>query len=268
MAQGYLVPLPQRLADANNLLAPGWKVFTWTTGGTFSTPLTTYSDAGLSSANTNPIITDASGYYRAFVAAGISLDISVQDENGVAQFTFESLNPMVDASGGGGSVTAVPTGAGCPWFGGSAPSGFLLCNGSLVSRATFSALFTVIGTTYGAGDGTTTFAVPDLRGRFPFGVAASGTGNALGGTFGAIDHTHTGPSHTHAVVITRAGWGATLNSPSTDGTLNTGAAAGTGQFSSSYQPTADLSVTSAAGGTGVTGTANPPGLAINWIIKT
>lgn len=79
----------------------------------------------------------------------------------------------------------------------AAPTGWLLCNGAAVSRSTYSDLFGVIGTTYGAGDGSTTFNVPDLRQRFPLGKAASGTGSTLGGTGGNIDHTHTGPSHTH-----------------------------------------------------------------------
>ena len=52
-------------------------------------------------------------------------------------------------------------------FGGSvAPSGWLLCDGSAVSRTTFADLFTTIGTRWGIGDGTTTFNLPDLRGRF------------------------------------------------------------------------------------------------------
>jgi microcystin-dependent protein len=51
-------------------------------------------------------------------------------------------------------------------FGGSAaPSGWLLCDGSAVSRTDFADLFTTIGTRWGIGDGTTTFNVPDLRGR-------------------------------------------------------------------------------------------------------
>lgn len=141
-------------------------------------------------------------------------------------------------------------------------------DGSLVSRSTYADLFAVIGTTFGAGDGSTTFALPDKRGRFALGKAASGTGSTLGDTGGLIDHVHTGPSHTHGVTVTRAGWGAILNAPSTDGTLNTGSSGGAGQFSSSYQPTADLTVTSAAGGTGNTGTANPPYLVVTYIIKT
>jgi hypothetical protein len=52
------------------------------------------------------------------------------------------------------------------YAGNTAPAGYLLCDGSLVSRTVYSELFTAIGTIYGNGDNTTTFALPDLRGRF------------------------------------------------------------------------------------------------------
>lgn len=93
---------------------------------------------------------------------------------------------------------AVP-GAIIMYGGAAAPSGYLLCDGTAVSRTTYAALFAVVGTTFGVGDGSTTFNLPDLRGRFPLGKAAAGTGSTLGGTGGALDHTHTGPSHTHTV---------------------------------------------------------------------
>lgn len=81
--------------------------------------------------------------------------------------------------------------------GGSTPPGWLVCNGQEVSRTTYAALYAQIGDTWGEGDGSTTFAVPDLRGRVPRGVAASGDGDAVGDTLGSDTHTHTGPSHTH-----------------------------------------------------------------------
>lgn len=82
---------------------------------------------------------------------------------------------------------------------GSGKTGWLLCNGAAVSRSTYANLFLEIGTTYGTGDGSTTFNLPDFRGRYPMGVAASGTGNVIGTKFGSINHTHTGPSHSHSV---------------------------------------------------------------------
>lgn len=95
--------------------------------------------------------------------------------------------------------SGVPAGSVIPYAGASAPTGYLLCDGTAVSRTTYAALFAVIASTYGNGDGSTTFNLPDLRGRFPLGKAAAGTGNTLGGTGGSLDHTHTGPSHTHTV---------------------------------------------------------------------
>ena len=62
-----------------------------------------------------------------------------------------------------------------PWGKATAPAGYLLCDGSAVSRSTYADLFAVISTTYGAGDSSTTFNVPDLQGKFPQGK--SGTTN-------------------------------------------------------------------------------------------
>lgn len=73
----------------------------------------------------------------------------------------------------------IPVGSATLFFGASAPTGWLFCDGSAVSRTTYSALFTAIGTTYGVGNGSTTFNLPDLRGRLPMGA---GTGNQSGGS--------------------------------------------------------------------------------------
>lgn len=62
--------------------------------------------------------------------------------------------------------SAVPAGFGFEWYGAALPAGgYFWQDGSAVSRATYAALFAVIGTTYGAGDGSTTFNLPDARGR-------------------------------------------------------------------------------------------------------
>lgn len=76
-----------------------------------------------------------------------------------------------------------PTGTIQMYAGSTAPSGWLICNGDAISRTTYSALFDVIGTTYGAGNGSTTFNLPDLRGRVPIG---SGTGTATHATAHAL----------------------------------------------------------------------------------
>lgn len=88
----------------------------------------------------------------------------------------------------GGDGIIIPVGAASLFFGASAPTGWLFCDGSAVSRTTYAALFTAIGTTYGTGNGTTTFNLPDLRGRIPMGAGTgarsgeSGSGVISGGS--------------------------------------------------------------------------------------
>jgi microcystin-dependent protein len=110
--------------------------------------------------------------------------------------------------------TGIPSGSVMPYAGSSAPTGWLLCSGAAVSRTTYAALFAVVGTTYGSGDGSTTFNLPDMRGRLAAGVdnmggtaanritaAGSGiTGTTLGAAGGAEDVTLATsdiPSHEH-----------------------------------------------------------------------
>jgi microcystin-dependent protein len=87
-------------------------------------------------------------------------------------------------------------------FGGSqVPAGWFFCDGSTVSRTTYAGLFRVIGTIYGAGDGSTTFTLPDFRGRSPVGV---GTGSATGATAMALGSTPTtgaGGEQTHVQLL-------------------------------------------------------------------
>lgn len=128
----------------------------------------------------------------------------------------------------------------------TSPSGYLLCNGSTVSRTTYVGLFTVVGTTYGIGDGSTTFNLPDLRQRFPLGIATSGTGSVLGSVGGSIDHIHSiDPPST------------TTGSPS--GTVAATILAG-GAASTTHTHNVDISAFNSA-------TSNPPYQVVNYIIK-
>lgn len=79
------------------------------------------------------------------------------------------------------NFSLVPAGMISPYGGSSAPTGWLLCDGSAVSRSTYAGLFAVLSTTYGAGDASTTFNLPDLRGRVPLG-AGTGTGGGSAGS--------------------------------------------------------------------------------------
>jgi microcystin-dependent protein len=67
-------------------------------------------------------------------------------------------------------VSGVPAGAMMSFAGGTAPEGWLLCHGQAVGRTTYAGLFSALGTAYGTGDGSTTFNLPDLRGRTPIGL--------------------------------------------------------------------------------------------------
>ena len=90
----------------------------------------------------------------------------------------------------GGNI--LPSGTVSMFAGSSAPTGYLLCDGSAVSRTTYANLFTAISTTYGSGDGSTTFNVPDLRGRVAVGYKSTDTSfDALGETGGAKTHALT-----------------------------------------------------------------------------
>lgn len=117
-------------------------------------------------------------------------------------------------SSGIGAVGFVPVGVVVPFAGSTSPAGWQLCYGQAISRTTYAGLFATLGTTYGSGDGSTTFNVPDLRGRVIAGeddmggTAASRltsggsgiTGTTLGATGGTETHTLTSaqmPSHTH-----------------------------------------------------------------------
>src|SRR5690554_6863461 len=88
-----------------------------------------------------------------------------------------------------GIWNAAPVGCVQMYAGSSEPDGWLFCDGREVSRTTYAELFAVIGTTYGAGNGSTTFNLPDSRRQFPRGRAASGSGNVLGSTRRALTPT-------------------------------------------------------------------------------
>jgi len=167
---------------------------------------------------------------------------------------------------------AVLTGALLMWPTSSAPSGYLLCNGSAVSRTTYSALFSVISTTFGAGDGSTTFNLPNYADNMPIGVGTIAT--AVGITGGSKDavvvsHTHTAtsvvtdPSHTHTQTLGNAGGSVGSNASYTG--------SGANQVTASINAASTgITVATSNSTTGVSGTnANlPPYLGINFIIKT
>jgi microcystin-dependent protein len=104
------------------------------------------------------------------------------------------------------SASVLPAGAVQVFAMSSAPTGWLSCDGTAVSRSTYSGLYSAIGTTYGSGNGSTTFNLPDLRGEFIRGWDA-GRGIDSGRTFGSFQLDEF-KSHTHSMTFARTGWDA------------------------------------------------------------
>ena len=143
---------------------------------------------------------------------------------GLTYPSADGTNGQVLSTNGSGAVAftsladfTLPAGLIFPYAGITAPSGYVLCYGQAISRTTYATLFTAIGTTYGTGDGSSTFNLPDLRGRVVAGQDDMGgtsadrltnqtagvNGDTLGATGGAETHLNTSAqsglrSHTHS----------------------------------------------------------------------
>ena len=108
----------------------------------------------------------------------------------------------VEGTGGEGGGSGFLPGMIMPYGGGVAPAGWLIANGQVINRTAYAALFTAIGTTYGAGDGSTTFAVPDLAGRMPMGADGSFPLGSQGGAASTVLDMTQVPQHSHTIAHT------------------------------------------------------------------
>lgn len=196
--------------------------FTFAGGGpTYTATATTSAAHGLTTGNSVTISgatgnTSVNGIFTVTVTTTTQFTITVTSSASVTG------SPVVIQNPGLKKITyldllaqMVPTGTVNPFAGSAEPAGWLLCYGQAISRTTYAALFAVIGTTYGVGDGSTTFNVPDLRGRAIAGkdnmggsaanrltstTITTGGSTTLGGYGGAQTHQLTipeMPSHTH-----------------------------------------------------------------------
>lgn len=167
----------------------------------------------------------------------------------------------------GAAALVMPSGAMLQWPTATAPTGFLLCDGEAKSRTIYSALFAVIGETFGAGDGTTTFNVPNFENRFPVGAGDLYAVGATGGSKDAVavSHTHTATqdAHTHSY---QTGYQGSVSSSGTNGNFGGGTPDDTSYIYSTGSATPAITVASA----GESGTNKnlPPYLGIYFIIKT
>lgn len=161
---------------------------------------------------------------------------------------------------------SIPSGTLVAFAGSSAPSSWLLCYGQAISRTTYSDLFSAIGTIWGNGDGSTTFNVPDLRGRLVAGADNMGGspagrlgGGASGGITGSATVGATGGEQNHQLTVSEL-------AAHTHAGSNTTVSFGTGGGSSvttAYIPT----TTGSTGGDAAHNNVQPTAVA-NWIIKT
>ena len=182
------------------------------------------------------------------MAIGNCSDVTITSIANGEVLTYNSSTEVFE-----NTTPAMPTGGIVIWTTATAPTGFLLCDGDEISRSTYATLFAVIGETYGAGDGSSTFLIPDLRGRVAIGLDAGNVnlvaGDALAETGGEETHTLSAaemPAHTH--------------------TLPTGAV---GSTAWSMNDNVDAPGTTNSGSAGSSGAHEnmPPYLTLNYIIK-
>ncbi len=161
-----------------------WAIANWTSGN-YKLIVKTASGNGVTVAQSkrNLVYSNGQHVYDAFNDFE-NISLSGVSTAPTASTGTRSTQLATTAFVGAECQIAAPTGAVYTFAGATVPTGWLKCNGALLSRTVYTALFAVIGTTYGAGDGSTTFALPDLRGEFVRG-ADDGRGVDAGRVFGS-----------------------------------------------------------------------------------
>ena len=174
-------------------------------------------------------------------------------------------------------IEGIPTATIVPWSSASVPTGFLECNGQTVSRSTYSALFAIVGTTYGAGDGSSTFLVPDLQNNVAVGksnnkaLASTGgantvaaTGNIGGSTANATLSNSQLASHSHGLTLPAGGDGSNVKAMGNNRQGNLNANFNTNNSGSGSGHSHNMS----ANFTGDSTSVLQPYLTVIYIIKT
>ncbi len=288
--------------DNSGVPLTGGLIYTYAAGGT--TPLITYtSNTGLTP-HANPIILDSTGRVNEiWVAEGVSHKFVIKTSTGTTIGTYDNLSPIATlpvtiVNGGTGATTALQartnlgldvivlsSGTIAMWPTITAPSSWLLCDGSAVSRITYDVLFSIIGTDFGAGNGSTTFNLPNYKNRMPYGADIAALA-ATGGSADAIvvSHNHTAASaSTSTSTSSVSDPGHVHNTPNGEGSSadfyptgnfdgnradrNWNTSSATTGISVSTSTSTSTTTTNTATGASGTNANLPPYLAINFIIK-
>ena len=273
--------------DDSGVPLAGGLIYSYLAGTT--TPLVTYTSSTGLTAHPNPIVLDSAGRINeVWVAEGTNCKFVLKTSTNVLIGTYDSLFPIASLpvsiyNGGTGATTAegarinlglgtylVPTGSLVMWPSSVIPSDWKLCNGDAISRTTFATLYSLIGTTFGAGDGSTTFNLPNYKNRMPYGADTVAVG-ATGGSADAIVVLH---NHTNTTTVNDSGH-QHGNIPRASGDVGPNVTSYREGFDSAgyintATATTGITVTTSINPEGSSGTnANlPPYLGINFIIKT
>jgi microcystin-dependent protein len=220
-----LAPTPVlQFTDNNGNLLTGGLLFTYAAGTT--TKQSAFTDSSGNTPLPNPIVLNSAGEVCATTisgSCGLWLDPSLSYKIVLAPATagdpptssFWTIDNIVSPETAvlnalaayEATIGGVPIGLQAPFAGVSAPNGWLLCYGQAVSRTTYALLFAIVGTTYGIGDGSSTFNLPDKRGRVSVGkdnmggAAANRITAAVCGLDGTVQGGHGGDQHAQADTI-------------------------------------------------------------------
>lgn len=207
MSTMILAPAPvQQFTDSNGALLVGGRLFCYAAGTT--TKQAAFTDAGGATALPNPIVLNVRGEVAASAtgtSCGLWLDptLSYKFVLAPANDSDPPTNPIWTADNVASPQSAilaalnayeaqlggVPVGVMTAYGGATAPTGWLLCYGQAVSRSAYAALFAAIGIAYGQGDGSSTFNIPDKRGRISIGADNMG-GSAAGVVTQAVSNVN------------------------------------------------------------------------------
>jgi microcystin-dependent protein len=198
----------QRVLDTNANPAAGARAYFYRTGTTED--LTVYQDRSRSIPHAQPVLADSSGWLPPIYPPDGSYKLQLKDALDVDLWPAvdDQAGPIEGGTSAGGGTTGsgdiaariVPVGAIFLYATNAIPAGWLECNGAAISRTAYAELFAKWGVIYGAGDGSTTFNLLDMRGRF-----ARGYDHGAGVDSGAASRTNRGDGLTGDLVGTRQG---------------------------------------------------------------